>query len=134
MNQVLEREKHKNLSGTQGKSVIDNAPGWNDLLASASEAVVKVRVNLTANSHARLILNPSTQAERAATPEDLQAATVEAIQTRHDPDERPSGGAATYKSDTIEGPLSSARLTQTTTTSENGRTTTTKLEEVVTKQ
>jgi hypothetical protein len=39
---VLEREKHKNLAGKQEKSLIDNAPGWNDLLASASEAVVKV--------------------------------------------------------------------------------------------
>jgi hypothetical protein len=41
--QTLEREKQKNLSGTQHKSLHPNAPGWNDKLASASEAAVKVR-------------------------------------------------------------------------------------------
>jgi hypothetical protein len=40
---VLEREKHKNLSGKHQKTGIENAPGWNDRLASASEAAVKVR-------------------------------------------------------------------------------------------
>jgi hypothetical protein len=42
MMQVLEREKKKNLEGTQHKSLIHDAPGWNDKLASSSEAVIKV--------------------------------------------------------------------------------------------
>ena len=39
---VLESEKRKNLSGKQ-HSHHKSAPGWNENLASASEAAVKVR-------------------------------------------------------------------------------------------
>ena len=43
--QVLEKEKHRNLNAEQHKTstTIKNAPGWNEYLASASEAAVKVR-------------------------------------------------------------------------------------------
>jgi hypothetical protein len=43
--QVLEAEKQKNLSGTQHKTSTphDHAPGWNEHLASSSEASIKVR-------------------------------------------------------------------------------------------
>ena len=37
---VLEREKHLNLQGKQ-QSTHEHAPGWNEYLASASEAHVK---------------------------------------------------------------------------------------------
>ncbi|KIK34636.1 hypothetical protein CY34DRAFT_812794, partial [Suillus luteus UH-Slu-Lm8-n1] len=42
--QMLERGKRRNLSGTQHETStpIDDAPGWNEDLASASEAHVKV--------------------------------------------------------------------------------------------
>lgn len=42
--QVLDREKSRNLGKKHFKtsSPIDNAPGWNEYLASASEANVKV--------------------------------------------------------------------------------------------
>ncbi|KAI0951023.1 hypothetical protein AcW1_008177 [Taiwanofungus camphoratus] len=42
---VLETEKHRNLSKNQHKTstTIPSAPGWNEYLASASEAAVKVR-------------------------------------------------------------------------------------------
>ena len=44
--QVLEQEKRRNLSKQQHKTStpIDEAPGWNENLASASEAAVKVRL------------------------------------------------------------------------------------------
>ena len=42
--QTLEREKRRNLNGNQHKTStpIDDAPGWNEDLATASEAHVKV--------------------------------------------------------------------------------------------
>jgi hypothetical protein len=40
---VLEREKQKNLDGHEHNTGIHNAPGWNDRLASSSEAAIKVR-------------------------------------------------------------------------------------------
>jgi hypothetical protein len=40
--QVLEREKQKNLDGHEHNTGIHNAPGWNDRLASSSEAAIKV--------------------------------------------------------------------------------------------
>ncbi|KAJ7867021.1 hypothetical protein B0H14DRAFT_2218986, partial [Mycena olivaceomarginata] len=43
--ETLEREKHRNLKGEQHKTSNttphDHAPGWNEPLASASEASVK---------------------------------------------------------------------------------------------
>lgn len=43
--QTLEREKRRNLSGTHlENSTNDDAPGWNENLASESEAHVKVKV------------------------------------------------------------------------------------------
>ena len=43
--QVLDTEKARNLKGEQHKTstTIRNAPGWNQYLASASEAAIKVR-------------------------------------------------------------------------------------------
>jgi len=44
--QVLDREKARNLSKTHKKSSPhEHAPGWNETLASASEASVKVRMS-----------------------------------------------------------------------------------------
>jgi hypothetical protein len=42
---ILEREKLKNLAH-QTASVLTSAPGWNEKLASASEAAVKVRTGI----------------------------------------------------------------------------------------
>jgi hypothetical protein len=43
LQQTLEEEKMRNLSNSQ-TTIHDHAPGWNELLASNSEANVKVRV------------------------------------------------------------------------------------------
>ena len=45
---VLEREKNRNLNRTQNNTATphDHAPGWNEALASASEAAVKVGYQL----------------------------------------------------------------------------------------
>ncbi|KAJ7285055.1 hypothetical protein C8J57DRAFT_1290309 [Mycena rebaudengoi] len=83
---ILEEEKQRNLSGTQHKTSTPHkhAPGWNEHLASASEASVKA--------------DKST-----GSPSDLQRTTVDYIQSRHSPDE------ATYLRDEVSGPLSGAK-------------------------
>ncbi|KAJ7922658.1 hypothetical protein B0H13DRAFT_1707677 [Mycena leptocephala] len=58
--ETLEREKHRNLAGKQDETSEphEHAPGWNEPLASSSEASVK--------------------ADKAGgSPEDLQKSTVE---------------------------------------------------------
>jgi len=84
--EVLEAEKGRNLAGTQYKTSTPHkhAPGWNEHLASASEASVK--------------------ADKATgSLEDLQSTTVEYIQSRHSPDE------ASELRDLVGGPLSGAK-------------------------
>ncbi|KAH7928091.1 hypothetical protein BV22DRAFT_1149240 [Leucogyrophana mollusca] len=90
---VLDREKRRNLSGVQHKtsSPHEDAPGWNESLASTSEAHVK--------------------ADRSTTSvHDLQRKTVNYIQSRHSPDERLEPREATYTHDEVTGPLGSARV------------------------
>ncbi|KDQ24762.1 hypothetical protein PLEOSDRAFT_1090448 [Pleurotus ostreatus PC15] len=85
---VLDLEKKRNLSGTQHKTSTPhtNAPGWNEHLATASEASVK--------------------ADRSdSSPEDMQRTTVEYIHSRHAPDERTEPTSAFYSYDTVDGPL-----------------------------
>ncbi|KAJ7678883.1 hypothetical protein DFH06DRAFT_1165138 [Mycena polygramma] len=83
--ETLETEKARNLSGTQYKTSTPHkhAPGWNEHLATASEASVKADKD-------------------AGDPIELQKMTVEYIQSRHSPDE------AYYPKDQVDGPLSSA--------------------------
>ncbi|KAJ7903432.1 hypothetical protein B0H14DRAFT_940248 [Mycena olivaceomarginata] len=84
---ILETEKGRNLAGTQYKTSTPHrkhAPGWNEHLASASEASVKA--------------DKDTES-----PADLQKTTVEYIQSRHSPDE------ATTLRDQVDGPLSAAQ-------------------------
>ncbi|KAJ6576550.1 hypothetical protein DFH09DRAFT_1078139 [Mycena vulgaris] len=83
--EVLGTEKDRNLAGTQYKTSTPHkhAPGWNEHLASASEASVKAD-------------------QSTGSLGDLQKTTVEYIQSRHSPDE------ATYLRDEVNGPLSSA--------------------------
>ncbi|KAL4066913.1 hypothetical protein J3A83DRAFT_4260547 [Scleroderma citrinum] len=90
--ELLEREKHRNLSGRQQtSSSIENAPGWNECLATTSEANVK--------------------ADRSTTPiSDLQEKTINHLYARHHPDERPEATGATYTRDEVAGPLGSAQV------------------------
>ncbi|KAJ7158690.1 hypothetical protein C8R46DRAFT_1109912 [Mycena filopes] len=84
--EVLDTEKSRNLSGTQHRTSTPHkhAPGWNEHLASASEASVK--------------------ADKATgTPAELVSTTVEYIQSRHSPDE------AADLLDQVKGPLSGAK-------------------------
>jgi len=91
--ELLEREKRRNLSGDQhGKSTpIDNAPGWNESLATASEAFVK--------------------ADRTTTSiHELQEKTVNYVQSRHDTNDRLETREASYLRDEVDGPLGSAGM------------------------
>ncbi|CAA7267022.1 unnamed protein product [Cyclocybe aegerita] len=92
--EVLEREKHKNLTGKQGKSAPhDHAPGWNETLATASEADVKA--------------DKST-----GSPAELQASTVELLRARRSEIEGEDGTGSTtafYARDEVSGPLSSVQ-------------------------
>ncbi|KAJ7170794.1 hypothetical protein C8R43DRAFT_981085 [Mycena crocata] len=86
--EILDAEKARNLAGTQHRTSTphkQHAPGWNEHLASASEASVK--------------------ADKATgSPAELQSTTIEYIQTRH-----PLNDEATYSHDQVDGPLSSAK-------------------------
>ncbi|KAF8206352.1 hypothetical protein K438DRAFT_1817044 [Mycena galopus ATCC 62051] len=83
---ILETEKIRNLTGVQYKTSTPHkhAPGWNEHLASASEASVKADKD-------------------TGSPSDLQKTTVEYIQSRHSPDE------ATSIRDQVDGPLAGAQ-------------------------
>ncbi|KAJ6530373.1 hypothetical protein DFH09DRAFT_934329, partial [Mycena vulgaris] len=90
--EVLEREKQRNLSKTQHKTSTphEHAPGWNEHLASDSEATVK--------------------ADRSdhTSAEELQKDTVAYTHARHGEE---SSDDANYSGDSkerMDGPLSSA--------------------------
>ncbi|KAF5359116.1 hypothetical protein D9756_003485 [Leucocoprinus leucothites] len=91
--EVLEREKHRNLSQSQHKTSTphgSDAPGWNEYLASASEANVK--------------------ADRStASTEDLASETVKYVKARHVDAEGTENTTAYYSHDTVTGPLSGAK-------------------------
>ncbi|KAI5116264.1 hypothetical protein M0805_008169 [Coniferiporia weirii] len=92
---VLENEKKRNLSGQQHKTSTthDDAPGWNEYLASSSEAAVKAD---------RSGPNESEANGR----ETMQRRTVEHIKARHHGDDVTSGTVeAQYERDEIQGPL-----------------------------
>ncbi|EJD00134.1 uncharacterized protein FOMMEDRAFT_92698, partial [Fomitiporia mediterranea MF3/22] len=94
--EVLEREKQRNLKGKQHKTSTPHkhAPGWNEYLASTSEANVK--------------------ADRAeGTPEVLQKSTTEYIRARDSGEEdeyteRDIHASSELKEE-IQGPLRSAK-------------------------
>ncbi|KAG1796284.1 uncharacterized protein HD556DRAFT_292300 [Suillus plorans] len=90
--ETLEREKRRNLSGTQLEtSANDDAPGWNENLASESEAHVKAdRSSVTFN--------------------DLQRKTIDFVNAKHQADERMDHREASYLKDEVTGPLGTARV------------------------
>ncbi|KAG2149144.1 uncharacterized protein EDB93DRAFT_1143993 [Suillus bovinus] len=90
--ETLEREKRRNLSGThQTSSPHDDAPGWNEDLASASEAHVK--------------------ADRSSiTLDDLQRKTIDYVNAKRQADEQMDHREASYLKDEVTGPLGTARV------------------------
>jgi len=90
--QVLDVEKRRNLSGTQHSTStpLKNAPGWNEHLATTSEASVKAD---------RSILGTS---------DELQDQTVEYIHARYSSDDRMEPIIAHYSRDEVSGPLGAA--------------------------
>lgn len=129
LRQVLETEKKRNLSNNQHSTStpIRNAPGWNQYLASASEAAVKVCSTLFTISLMPLTRSNAYQADRSDhTFAELAAETVAHVKARHhdtdspssDPDRAPSTPAsaangedrvdayeAVYERDDLTGPL-----------------------------
>ncbi|KAK7463513.1 hypothetical protein VKT23_006861 [Stygiomarasmius scandens] len=89
--EVLETEKRRNLNKEQHRTSApfgEHAPGWNEHLASASEAHVK--------------------ADRApASSEDLTRDTIDYLQRRHSPDDR-GQSTESYAKDQVDGPLGAA--------------------------
>ncbi|KAF8727709.1 hypothetical protein AX14_007104 [Amanita brunnescens Koide BX004] len=93
--EILELEKRRNLSNTQHhtSTPISNAPGWNEVLATESEAFVK-----------------ADQGHQASeTVGELQAKTIEYLRTRHNPDDRTGSTVAEYAREEVMGPLSGAQ-------------------------
>ncbi|KAG6842354.1 hypothetical protein C0991_010644 [Blastosporella zonata] len=89
---ILEAEKKRNLSNLQHKTSTPHkhAPGWNEILASESEADVK-----------------ADRAEPASTSQ-LQEQTIEYVTSRYTPDDRKSPTTAQYTRDEVDGPLGHA--------------------------
>ncbi|KAI0671375.1 hypothetical protein C8Q78DRAFT_972753 [Trametes maxima] len=111
--EVLEQEKRRNLSKSQHETstpMPDHAPGWNQHLASASEAAIKAD-------------------QFTGTPKELQERTVKYVKDRHHKDDSsatsqspvepgvstshmkhdgPTDPEAPYSRDEIDGPLRSA--------------------------
>ncbi|KAF9446819.1 hypothetical protein P691DRAFT_732506 [Macrolepiota fuliginosa MF-IS2] len=91
--ELLAQEKHRNLSQSQSKTSTphEHAPGWNEYLASASEANVK--------------------ADKApGSPQELQSKTIEYVKARHfDSEGTETNTTAYYTHDTVTGPLSGAK-------------------------
>ncbi|KAJ3814088.1 hypothetical protein F5876DRAFT_33715 [Lentinula aff. lateritia] len=88
---VLDTEKKRNLSKTQhGTSTPhEHAPGWNEYLASASEAHVK--------------------ADRStASPSELADKTIKYIHERHSPENAVQPTEASFSRDAVDGPLGQA--------------------------
>ncbi|PFH47962.1 hypothetical protein AMATHDRAFT_49912 [Amanita thiersii Skay4041] len=89
--ELLEIEKRRNLSKTQHRTSTPHAhaPGWNESLATESEASVK--------------------ADKASATSDLQSKTIEYIRARHSSDEGVEPTTADYARDEVMGPLSGAQ-------------------------
>ncbi|KAH9481368.1 hypothetical protein JR316_0005893 [Psilocybe cubensis] len=89
---VLEKEKHRTLNrdlNDKTSSPHEYAPGWNETLASASEAAVK--------------------ADRSdGGPQEMQSRTVEHLKARRRETDGESSTTAYYSRDTVTGPLSGA--------------------------
>ncbi|KAJ4477308.1 hypothetical protein J3R30DRAFT_3703625 [Lentinula aciculospora] len=88
---VLDTEKKRNLSKTQHATSTphDHAPGWNEHLASASEAHVK--------------------ADRStASPSELTEKTIKYIHDHHSPENDVQPTEAYYSRDEVDGPLGQA--------------------------
>lgn len=106
---VLEAEKHKNPASEQRTASIpiSEAPGWEEDLATSSEAHVKVGHNWQAFDAVNS--QPYTlQADKSGdTTATLVTKTVEHIHARHSPEERLGSREAPYERDAVEGPLRS---------------------------
>jgi len=89
--EVLEREKRRNLARHpyQTSSPLDHSPGWNETLATASEANVKAD-------------------QDASSPGDLASRTVAHLKAKDAPEE---SAAVTDDPDEVSGPLRSAHGT-----------------------
>jgi len=89
--EILELEKQRNLSNIQHRTSTPHAysPGWNEHLASVSEAVIKADRSTGSTS-------------------DLQRQTVDYLHSRHSPEDRLDTTEASYSHDEVTGPLSGA--------------------------
>lgn len=111
LSQVLEAEKHRNLAHNihdKTHSPHDYAPGWNEVLASVSEAAVKVwAIALTSQSPSHMI---NFQADKSdVNVGELQSVTVEKLTTQRTEIDGEESTTAHYVRDTVTGPLSGAK-------------------------
>jgi len=86
--EVLEREKRRNLSRQpyQTSSPLDHSPGWNESLASTSEANVKAD-------------------QDASSFHDLASRTVAHLKAKVSTEESVASGTASFDRDEVSGPL-----------------------------
>ncbi|KAF8501665.1 hypothetical protein F5888DRAFT_1608816, partial [Russula emetica] len=92
--EVLEREKRRNLTRQpyQTSSPLDHSPGWNEHLASTSEAHVKAD-------------------QDRSSPHDLAARTVAHLKAKVSAEDGPESSTTRFDLDEVSGPLKSAQGT-----------------------
>jgi len=89
--EVLEREKRRNLSRQpyQTSSPLDHSPGWNEHLASTSEAHIKAD-------------------QDKSSPHDLASRTVSHLKAKLSVEDGAASSTARFDLDEVSGPLKSA--------------------------
>jgi len=92
--EVLEREKRRNLTRQpyQTSSPLDHSPGWNEHLATTSEAHVKAD-------------------QDRSSPHDLASRTVSHLKAKVSAEEGAASSTARFDLDEVSGPLKSAHGT-----------------------
>ncbi|THH31724.1 hypothetical protein EUX98_g2474 [Antrodiella citrinella] len=106
--EVLEQEKQRNLRKEQHKTSapIRNAPGWNQHLASASEANIKA--DRSDNHPSEMTEHTIKYLKERHTVESEQIPPASGVN-----EERLEASEASYERDEISGPLKGAKKTKT---------------------
>lgn len=107
--QVLEREKIRNLTKSHRKlSPHEHAPGWNEKLASASEAAVKVRPRMSLRVSFSFVVNFLIRKADRSTgkAEELVKTTLDHFRVGEEAErDNTESTTASYAREEVDGPL-----------------------------
>ncbi|KAI0649490.1 hypothetical protein C8Q79DRAFT_950812 [Trametes meyenii] len=111
--EVPEEEKRRNLSKLQHETstpIPDQAPGWNQYLASASEAAIKAdqSTGTPLELQERTVKYVKERHHRGDSSATSQSPVEPGVSTSHMKHDGPTDPEAPYSRDEIDGPLKSA--------------------------